>query len=147
MSSGHLLESATTGAVIGAFFDVYNTLGFGFFEAVYARALELELLDRGHSVSREVTVPVLYKGWELGRQRIDMIVDGKVVVESKSTSDLHPNAHRQVYNYLRATSLEVGLLLHFGSSPKFHRLILQQRAPTHRIEEPHGADSPAKDHA
>lgn len=129
MKGLHLPEGALTGSVIGAFFDVYNTLGFGFLEHVYVRALEWELRDRGHDVAREVGVMVAYKGCELARQRIDMIVDHKIVVETKSTYDLHPAAQRQVYNYLRATSLQIGLLLHFGPTPGFHRLILQHRNP------------------
>lgn len=129
MKGLHLPEGALTGSVIGAFFDVYNTLGFGFLEHVYVRALEWELLRRGHRVAREVGVLVYYKGCELARQRIDMIVDEKVLVETKSTYDLHPDARRQVYNYLRATSLDIGLLLHFGPKPKFYRLILQFRNP------------------
>ena len=69
------------------------------------------------------SVIVFYKGDELGRQRIDMIVDETLVVEMKSTIDLHRGARDQVYNYLHATRLEVGLLLHFGPRPKFYRVI------------------------
>jgi GxxExxY protein len=123
MANHHLIEEQLTHSVIGAFYDVYNTLGFGFLELVYMSALERELRDRGHAVGREVYVPVLYKGAELARQRIDMIVDDRVLVEAKSTQELHKSAKRQVYNYLRATRLEVGLLLHFGPEPCFYRLV------------------------
>lgn len=64
----------------------------------------------------------MYKGEQLAYQRLDRIVDDIVIVEVKSTVELHKGANRQVYNYLRATSLEVGLLLHFGPEPKFYRL-------------------------
>lgn len=110
-------------SVIGAFFEVYHTLGFGFLEHVYVASLTRELRERGHDVGREVSVPVLYKGEEVARQRLDMIVDGKLIVETKSTRVLHEGAERQVANYLRATSLELGLLLHFGPQPKFYRVI------------------------
>ena len=123
MTRGGLIEGALTDSVIGAFFEVYNVLGFGFLEHLYSMALERELLARGHCVARESGVRVLYKGHELGTQRLDMIVDEKLVVEIKSTSQLHKAAPRQVYNYLRATNLEVGLLLHFGPEPVFFRLI------------------------
>jgi GxxExxY protein len=73
-------------------------------------------------VAREVCVTVSYKGEELTTQRLDMIVDDKLVVETKATAELHKIAPRQVYNYLRATNLEVGLLLHFGPEPAFYRL-------------------------
>jgi GxxExxY protein len=108
--------------VIGAFFDVYNTLGFGFLEHIYVMALERELLLRGHRVAREVEVHVAYKGDVLGVQRIDMVVDEKLIVETKSTLELHKAAQRQVFNYLPATKLEIGLLLHFGPEPRFYRL-------------------------
>jgi GxxExxY protein len=123
MPDSNLIDERLTHSVIGAFYDVYNALGFGFLEQVYMSALERELRARGHAVGREVYVPVLYKGEEVARQRIDMIVDRQVLVEAKSTRELHKSAKRQVYNYLRATHLEVGLLLHFGPDPCFYRLV------------------------
>jgi GxxExxY protein len=73
---------------------------------------------------REVSIPIYYKGDLLTTHRIDMIVDGVVVVENKSTYALHPIARRQTLNYLRASNLEVALILHFGPEAKFHRLVL-----------------------
>ena len=127
MAREELIEEQVTRSVIGAFFEVYNTLGFGFLEHLYAMALERELRARGHRVGREVSVPVFYKGEELGRQRVDMIVDGRVVVEAKATYDLPRAAARQLHNYLHATRLEVGLLLHFGPEAKFYRLVSRNR--------------------
>lgn len=79
MARGLLIEEALTRSVIGAFYEVYNTLGFGFLEHLYVMALERELLARGHQVARQVWVRVAYKGDELGIQRIDMIVDQKLI--------------------------------------------------------------------
>jgi GxxExxY protein len=118
-----LIEEAVTRSIIGAFYRVYNKLGFGFLESLYVAALERELKARGHDVAREVGVRVMYDGVELGFQRLDLIVDWRVVVETKSTSELHRHASRQVYNYLRATHLEVGLLLHFGPEPRCFRVM------------------------
>ncbi len=118
-----LVESKLTGSVISAFYEVYNTLGFGFLEYVYKAALERELLARGHRVAREVGVVVFYKGDPLVAQRLDMIVDDKLVIETKSTAGLAAGAQRQLHNYLRASNLEVGLLLHFGLEPKFYRVV------------------------
>ena len=87
-------------------------------------AIERELRNRRHGVEREVAVRISYKGEHLSEQRIDMIVDSRLVLEVKSTLQLHPVALRQLYNYLKGTSLEVGLLLHFGPKPKFYRQIL-----------------------
>ena len=131
MPRGELLEERLTHSVIGAFYDVYNTLGFGFLEQLYSAALEWELRERGHEVAREFSVPVLYKGLELGRQRLDLVVDGRLVVEVKSTHGLDPSATRQLSNYLRATRIEVGLLLHFGPVAQFQRIVWQEgaRAP------------------
>src|SRR6185503_7422552 len=99
------------GSIIGAFFDVYNYFGYGFAETVYAGALRQELLDRGHSIEREVSVPVGYKGRVIARHRLDLIVDHAVIVEIKATEVLASYAKRQLLNYLRATPYEVGLLL------------------------------------
>jgi GxxExxY protein len=122
----NFLEREITHDIIGAFYDVYNALGFGFLEHVYMLALERELVARGRSVRREVSVPVMYKGDILAHHRLDMIVDEKVVVESKSTYVLPPASQRQLLNYLRATGLEVALLLHFGPEARFYRVVLSR---------------------
>ena len=123
MSDGGLIEREVTSDVIGSFYDVYNTLGFGFVEHVYSLALERELLGRGRRVGREVSVRISYRGDRLTSQRVDMIVDEKVVVEIKSTHILPPTAKRQTLNYLRAPTLEVALLLHFGPQARFYRFV------------------------
>ena len=123
MTDTGLLERERTKSIIGAFYDAYNTLGFGFVESVCATALAYELARRGHTVSREHAVLVKYKDIDAGFQRLDMLVDERIVVEIKSTQLLSPTAKRQLFNYLRATDLEVGLLLHFGPEPKFYRLV------------------------
>ncbi len=123
MAHVKLIEERLTHSAIGAFFEVYNTLGYGFLEHLYVRAMEAELRARGHRVAREVAVRVRYKGISLGVQRLDLIVDDSLVLEAKASSELHKAASRQLYNYLRATDLKVGLLLHFGPEPIFHRII------------------------
>ena len=123
MTRQPLLEEELTSSAIGAFFEVYNTLEFGFLEHVYVRAPEIELRRIGHRVGRQVGVQIMYKGEEIAYQRLDLIVNDKLIIEAKSTYDLRKGARRQVYNYLRATNLEVGLLFHFGPEPKFYRTI------------------------
>jgi GxxExxY protein len=118
-----LIDEEITSAVIGSFFEVYNTLGFGFLESVYVGALELELRDRGRRVGREVQVRIRYKDRDVGLHRLDLLVDDRVVVEAKSSAELPKIATRQVYNYLRASRLDVGLLLHFGHEAKFYRCL------------------------
>jgi GxxExxY protein len=133
---GWLAEEGLTRAIIGAFFRVYNRLGFGFLEHVYAAALEKELLGLGFRVSREFWVRIYYDGVELCQQRLDFVVNEKVVLELKSTLELHKGAPRQVLNYLRATNLEVGLLLHFGPDPKFYRLYAANTSKDHQSNPP-----------
>jgi GxxExxY protein len=114
-----LLEKESTNAIIGAFFEVYNTLGFGFLERVYSLALERELLARGRAVGREVLIRITYKG--------DLIVDEKVVVEVKSTEVMPTFTRRTVVNYLKATKIEVALILHFGPEAQFYRIVCSNR--------------------
>ena len=128
MSRRRLIHEELTESVIGAFYEVYNTLGFGFLEHIYMAALELVLRARGHQVDREVWVTVMFQGVPIGKQRLDMVVDGKLVVEAKSTYDLRPGVLRQLHNYLCATHLQVGLLLHFGPEPKFYRMVSTRRS-------------------
>ena len=123
MRPQELVEGALTRSIIGAFYEVYNTLDFGFLEHIYKEALAKELRALGHRVEREVRVVVYYKGEPIAVQIIDMIVDGKVVVEAKASAEVRPAWGRQLQNYLRATDLEVGLLLHFGLEAKFYRVV------------------------
>ena len=123
MVSRELIEEKLTRSAIGAFFEVYTTLGYGFLETVYVLALERELMERGHQVGREIWVPVSYKGHELCKQRIDLVVDGKLILEVKAGPELPRTGTRQLHNYLRATALEVGLLFHFGPDAKFYRIV------------------------
>ena len=116
-----LLYGDITRSIIAAFYAVYDALGYGFLESVYCAALEHELRKRGHKVVRELAVPVFYDGVRVGRFRLDLVVDDCVVVESKATEVLNPSHRRQLLNGLKATPLEVGLLLHFGPKPKFYR--------------------------
>ena len=118
-----LLHEELTKSIIGGFYDVYNTFGYGFPEAVYTNALAIELRHRGHRVARELPVPVFYKGVQIAKYKLDFVVDDLVVVESTSTELLNPFDQRQLLNYLRATPFEVGLLLHFGPKPRFFRQI------------------------
>jgi GxxExxY protein len=122
-----ILEEALTRSVIGAFYDVHRGLGFGFREHIYVLALEMELKRRSHRVEREVAVMVYYRGEPLTWQTLDMIVDGKVVLETKATEELHPSSTLQLFSYLCGTQLEIGLLLHFGREPKFYRVICENR--------------------
>jgi GxxExxY protein len=120
---GNLVDRELTGLVIGGFYASYNGLGFGFNENVYGNALQLELGKRGLLVQREVPKEVLYHGQPIALFRIDMLVEGRLVVEIKAAQHLSEVDHRQLLNYLRVSDLQLGLLLHYGPKPAFHRLI------------------------
>src|SRR5688572_29214814 len=133
MQNESLIEEALTRSVIGAFYDVYNAMGYGFLERVYGTALARELGVRGHCVAREVGVVVRYKGDPVGIHRLDMVIDSRLIVEIKSTDRIPQSALRQLLSYLKATRLEVGLLLHFGPEPRFYRQIFHH-SPARRGE-------------
>ena len=110
--------------VIGAFFGVYRALGWGFLEAVYHRAMMVELQHAGLRVSSGVLLPVRHRGVLIGEYRADLVVAGELIVELKAVAQLD-NSHRaQLYNYLKATPIEKGLLFNFGPRPAFERLLL-----------------------
>jgi GxxExxY protein len=124
MADDDLFEGELSRSVIGAFYEVYNEMGHGFNENLHAKGMAAELRFRGHKVAREVCVPVYLKSWVLGDQRLDMVVDDKLIVEIKSSKQLPKSTGRQLYNYLRCTEIEVGLILHFGLKADFYRQIL-----------------------
>jgi GxxExxY protein len=123
MEKGKLLHEALTKSVIGAFYEVYDRLGYRYPERYYKAALERELHLRGHVVEREVLVEVRYKGILLGMKRLDMLVDHVLVLEVKSGHDMHHSFRKQLLLYLGATRLELGLVLNFGPKPQFERVI------------------------
>ncbi|HEU4997110.1 MAG TPA: GxxExxY protein [Gemmatimonadaceae bacterium] len=116
-----IVERELSYLIIAAFFEVYNALGFGFLESVYARAMEVALGRRGLLVQREV--PVVFDGVEVGRHRLDMLVERRIVLEIKSTERLSDVPKRQLRNYLAATNLELGIILHFGPKAEYHRVL------------------------
>jgi len=103
-----------TEKVIQIFYRVYNKLGYGFLEKVYENAMMIELKKEGISAVSQFPVRVLYAGEVTGEYYADVLVDNKVVVEIKATKNLVEENEAQLLNYLKATNIEVGLLLNFG---------------------------------
>lgn len=118
-----MLHEPLTNQVIGAFYYVYNRLGYGFVESVYKQALAHVLRKRGFDVECEVTIEVWFEGVRVGLFKADMIVERLVVLEIKASRSMSEADWKQLLNYLNATTLEVGLLLHFGPSASFKRLV------------------------
>jgi GxxExxY protein len=112
-----------TGKVIGAFFKVYNTLGYGFNEKVYENALAIELRKAGLRAAKQQEFVVYYEGEAVGDYRTDIVVNDVVIVELKAVRELAEEHEAQLLNYLKATTIEVGLLLNFGVKAEHKRKV------------------------
>ncbi len=117
------LHTETTEQIIKAAYYVYNYLGSGFLESVYEKSLELRLKQIGHSVIRQDPIKVYFEEELVGDFRADLVVDDKVIVELKAVEDLHPIHEVQLVNYLKATEIEVGLLINFGNKITIKRRV------------------------
>jgi GxxExxY protein len=117
------LEENLSRSVIGGFFDSYNKLGYGFSEHVCIGALCVELRYRGHRADREVAIPVHYDGEIIGSYRADLVIDNKLLVETKAEPQITVVHEKQLRNYLACTTFELGLLLCYGVKPQFKRMI------------------------
>lgn len=112
-----------TQRIIGVFYDVYNELGHGFLESVYQKALGLALNAAGLKVCTSIKISVWFRGVQVGHFEADMLVENCVLLELKAARALDSSHQAQLLNYLRATDIEVGLLLNFGPKPEFKRLL------------------------
>lgn len=111
-----------TERVIGCFYDVYNDLGFGFLESEYHRAMIVALEAVGLRVQSEAKLPVYFRGVQVGDFQADLLVEGVVILEFKAVEELIAAHEVQLLNYLKASPVELGLLLNFGPKPKLRRL-------------------------
>jgi GxxExxY protein len=118
-----LLYEELTSQILNACFEVIHELGAGFLESVYQNALVIALRQKGLKVAAQVPLSVFFRGEVIGNFAADLLVEDKVIVELKAVSTLVPAHQAQVINYLKATGIEVGLLVNFGNpSLKFKRL-------------------------
>jgi len=118
-----MIHQENTSEIIKCFYKVYNTLGFGFLEKVYENALYLEMKNQGLSCSKQVPITVFYKEIAVGEYYADIIVENKIILELKAAETLVEEHELQLINYLKATNLEIGLLLNFGKEPQIRRKI------------------------
>ena len=117
------LHSNITDIIIRAFYNVYNTLGYGFLEKVYENAMCVELDELGLEYEKQKPIEVFYHKQKIGFYFADIIVNNCVIVELKAAESLSQAHESQLINYLRATNIEVGLLLNFGKKPKHKRKV------------------------
>jgi GxxExxY protein len=125
-----LKYSEVTEKIIGAAFKVHNTLGCGFQEVIYQRAMELELKAMSMGYAREFEMPIYYMDQNIGTRRVDFLIAEKISVELKAITKLEDVHLAQAINYLEAYNLEIGLLINFGSKRlEFHRFTNKKYNP------------------
>lgn len=132
-------HSKLTDTVIGVFYEVYNELGFGFLESVYRNALQLALIEKGLAVEPEKPISVYFRGKKVGDFRADLIVNDLLLLELKTAEAIAIAHEAQLLNYLRSTTLELGLILNFGFKPQVRRLLFdndRKQSRAHRAASP-----------
>ena len=140
MDTPHTLQhQELTDKIIRGFFGTYNELA-GFPEFVVQRAMAIALHDEGLDVEVEKRLPVWFRGRHLVTFKADLVVQSLVIVEVKVKPQIDPFNKAQLFHYLKATDLEVGLLLNFGRRPEFSRVVYEQRRQQPRFEPPDGTD-------
>ncbi|MEA3350670.1 MAG: GxxExxY protein [Chloroflexota bacterium] len=122
-----MLHEELTSEIINTFYTVYNDLGYGFLEKVYETALLHELRKRGIQAQRQIPIKVYYDGVIVGEYFADILVDGKVILELKAAKVISKGHKAQLINYLKATGIEVGLIMNFGPKPTFERRVFTKK--------------------
>jgi len=117
-------HSDLTKKIIKAFYTVYNELGYGFLEKVYERAMIIELKEIGLNCNKQQAIKVKYKNQNIGDYYADIIVNDVVIIELKAVKNIIEEHEIQLVHYLKATDIEVGLLLNFGPEPQIVRRVL-----------------------
>ncbi|ODS41145.1 MAG: GxxExxY protein [Candidatus Altiarchaeales archaeon WOR_SM1_79] len=134
MEGKMMLHKEITDKIINAYYKVYNTLGYGFLEKVYENALAIELRKSGLKVEQQKNIKVYYETEEVGDYYADLLVEGKVIIELKAAKTIAEDYEAQLVNYLKATTIEVGLLINFGKEPNFKRKIFENRFKKNLIQ-------------
>ncbi|MFZ4726678.1 MAG: GxxExxY protein [Paludibacter sp.] len=122
-----LLHEETTERIIKSYFNVYNKLGYGFLEKVYENAMTIELRKVGLEVKCQHPISVLYENEIVGEYFADIIVNDVVVIELKASKEISEENECQLINYLKATNIELGLLMNFGKEAQYKRKIFMNK--------------------
>ena len=120
-----LKHGELTEKILGVYYDVYNELGPGFVESVYEKAMAIALREASLQVQAQFSIPVWFRGQLVGNFSADVLVNGVVLLELKAVKTLDLVHQAQLMHYLKATEIEVGLLLNFGGRPEFRRIVLE----------------------
>lgn len=127
-------HSETTDLIIKCFYKVYNTLGYGFLERVYANAMFLELRKCGLFVEKQKQIKVFYENQQVGDYFADLIVSDFIIIEVKAAEALCEEHEFQLINYLKATEIEVGLLINFGKKPEVKRKVFSNQIKVNPVK-------------
>jgi GxxExxY protein len=122
-----LLHEEITEKIIKAYYKVYNTLGYGFLEKVYENAMAIEIRQMGLEVKCQYPIKVYYESKIVGEYFADLIVNDIVVIELKASSSLLEEHECQLINYLKATKIELGLLMNFGKNAAYKRKVFMNK--------------------
>ena len=112
--AGEIIEKELSYQIMKAAYEVHNELGPGFLESIYEDALAIELRAQGHAVETQVRIPVVYKGQKVGEHVLDHLVEGRVILELKAASEIAPIYKQQALSYLKATGLQLAIVINFG---------------------------------
>lgn len=138
------LHESLTDQVIGCYFDVYNELGYGFLEKVYEQSLTIRLQERGLRAVRQMPIAVRFHGHVVGNYVADILVEDMVIVEIKAVEHVILEHEYQLINYLRATDVEVGLLMNFGPKPEVRRKVFSNERKFSVVKKSGNADNTEK---
>ena len=127
MSKHELVHGELTERIVGIFYGVFRELGSGFSEALYRRAMCIALEQAGIACQQEVPITVYFRGQPIGKFRLDLVAEQCVVLECKVAERIVAGHRVQLLNYLTAANLQVGLVLNFGRSPTFSRVVNECR--------------------
>ena len=124
---GGLQHGELTEKIIGVFYDVYHELGYGFLESVYEESLVISLREAGLRFERQLAIPVWFRGHQVGQFRGDILVEGKVLLELKSTRTIEAAHQAQLLPLSEVHRIAVGMMRNFGSRPQFRRLLFDDQ--------------------
>ncbi len=127
-----IIEKELSFQIMKAAFEVHNHLGPGFLESIYEEAMTLQLRADGHQVETQVRVPIFYKGQKIGEHVLDQIVDGRVVLELKTVSEIAPIHEQQALSYLKAAGLPLAIIINFGATRVQHSRVVNTKGKATR---------------
>jgi len=125
-----------TEKIIGAFFEVYNQLGYGFSEKIYEKAIIMTLKKLGLQLQSQLPVPIIFNGVKIGDCFPDLVVAEAVIVELKAVPEIVEAHKAQILSYMKAMGLEIGLILNFGPKAEFRRMILGEKGKEAKLRPP-----------